>query len=668
MVKDEKFFSNCLRMQITNDDLSDERIDELVEHCVKYRFDNVMLMINAEEFNVGHISVEEAKPWVEVLKKAKVKLEEAGISVSVNNWIEIGHLDRGRKLKPDQAFNTMVDFNGKKSEFVACPLDKEWLKYFTEYARFLTEELKPEVFWIEDDFRLHNHDPLEWGGCFCEEHIKLFNKKLGKNYTREEFVKRAFKKGKPTIERKVWLDSSRETMNALAEELAKTITSACPQTEIGLMSSTPGAHCMEGRKWDKLLGIFSGGKSKINRIHLPGYFESSGKEYLLNFNSISMGVRAFCSDDTVVMPEMENGSATVYRKNEKFMKFELEAAAPLLVGGMTYSIYDFVGNGAVEGMGYGKVAKQIIPYLQAIKDLNLKFSDGKGVVVPVDEEVCYRKEINDFYDLGTNQFYPAAYLSGLGINYKYSTSKKFENKTVALFADGVYNFSNEELKELFANNRVIIDGKAVRILFERGLGNLLGIERIRPREAEIDVQSYEQAVKGEIYGIKRFRTTCRYDAGDFVDITYSEGSEKEVLTEIYDFYGKKMALGTVRTKNALVIPFEFTRHILAQFSELKRVILSDFVFERGDEILSTETAGISPYLFEGNGFEVLMKINSTLEDLEEITIRINGEISEIKAIAKDGKIEPVDFKKSGDRLIIRRKAGFYSSETFIIKR
>lgn len=60
----------------------DERIQDVVEFCVKYGFKNVMLFINAEEYNVGHMTVEEAKPWVKTMKKARAVLQEKGISVS----------------------------------------------------------------------------------------------------------------------------------------------------------------------------------------------------------------------------------------------------------------------------------------------------------------------------------------------------------------------------------------------------------------------------------------------------------------------------------------------------------------------------------------------------------------------------------------------------------
>lgn len=79
-----KVFHNCLRLQFTADEMLDERIDLAVEHCVKYGFDNIALMINAEEFNLGHITLKEADGWISALEKAKARFIAAGVSVSVN--------------------------------------------------------------------------------------------------------------------------------------------------------------------------------------------------------------------------------------------------------------------------------------------------------------------------------------------------------------------------------------------------------------------------------------------------------------------------------------------------------------------------------------------------------------------------------------------------------
>ena len=283
----EKEFLHCLRAQIYPDMYYQERIDSIKKFCLDYDFQNVILIFNGEEHNVGHIKDEELSLWIDVMKKAKEQFNEVGISVSLNPWMELGHLDRGRKLQEGQHFQTMVDKNGKVSELVACPLDTNWKEYYLHQVETYVKEIKPEVLWIEDDFRLHNHPPLDWGGCFCPLHMQEFAKRIGKEETREEFVAN-LSKGEPSIERKAWLDFSFECMDGLAKEIAQTVKRANPYTHIGLMSSTPFQHAMEARNWSKLHSDLSPDGIKIDRIHLPAYREEGSKKYYFDFNRISM--------------------------------------------------------------------------------------------------------------------------------------------------------------------------------------------------------------------------------------------------------------------------------------------------------------------------------------------------------------------------------------------
>lgn len=88
-------FLNCLRIAVVPEYFEEERIESIINFCKKYKFDNVMLFINAEEYCVGHMTKEEAIPWLNAMKRAKEKLIKEGISVSLNQWMELGHIDRG---------------------------------------------------------------------------------------------------------------------------------------------------------------------------------------------------------------------------------------------------------------------------------------------------------------------------------------------------------------------------------------------------------------------------------------------------------------------------------------------------------------------------------------------------------------------------------------------
>ena len=665
MKHDFSKFQHCLRMQITPDEYADERIENVVSCCKEYGYTNVMLLTTGEEFFLGHLTVEEVKPWVEVAKKAARILRENGITVSLHHWIGVGHLDRGVSLKENQHFTTMVDFNGRRATSVVCPTDEKWQAHFASLIGYMVKEIRPEFYWVEDDFRLHNHFPLEWGGCFCEKHVKRFNARLGTNYTREEFCKKAFQKGEPTKERKAWLDESRNTMLEFATLIHKVVKDANPSTGVALMSSFPEEHCLEARDWT---GIFNAlnEDEHLNRIHLPGYFERSGKEYMYDFNAVSMAIRAFSPEDTKILPEMENGSTTEFRKSARFLAFQLEAATPLCLSGMTYNIYDLVGNGVVKEYRFEDEKVRLTPYLQAVMESGAEYKTLRGVVVPIDEKIVYKKKIErNFYDLKTNLFNTAAYASALGLSYRYSKEKNFVGETVFLFGDAVYIFTDEQLRALFENNSVVVDGGAVLLLKERNLLSLIGATDARLYPAETGYQIYEQ-IEGErkIYGIGGFRASCRNAAGDFVKIDYQTEEGLQTLSHVYNAQGTIKWNSFARKGNVLINPFVVDKKLHTQFSELRRLFVSEFVEEKTGVLLDTRFEGLHPYLYQGEEQSVVMLVNATLENFEKTEFFLKGvEFDKILSVDKDGQTREVSYEKKGDVLCIDKAFPYMSSVT-----
>ena len=663
MKKEIKSFQNCLRIQITPDEFEDERIERLILHCKKFGFNNVILLINAEDFFLGHTTIDEIRPFVQTAKKAAEKLRQNSITVSLHNWIAIGHADRKVGVKKEQNFTTMVDFNGKEQIGAICPSCQNWREYFSEYLGYLIREIKPDYYWIEDDFRLHNHAPLEWGGCFCKNHVDEFNKALGTSYTREEFCKKAFSKGKLNPERKAWLDSETKTIISLGAFLRETIKGANKGTDLALMSSFPTEHCLEARDWSALYDAISGNDNKINRIHLPGYLEVSGKEYMYNINSISMGIRALCPPDTHIMPEMENGPTTDFRKTARFLGFQLEAALPMCLSGMTYNIYDNVGNGTVEQFGFGKEVKAATPYLQAVMDEQISFGDLKGVIIPIDEKITYYKEIKkDFYDLKTDLFNTAAYVSAMGLSYKYSKEKSFENETVMLFGDSVRIFSDDELKRLFENNSIVIDGGAIMLLKERGLLSLIGADNAEIYKANDGYQSYEEIVGNEkILSIQNLRASGRLEAGDFVKVSYKQ--EVKPLTRVYKSDRTLGWTSFAKRENTLIIPFVIDRLLHSQFALLRRHLLTSFIKEQAEIIVDSGFEGINPYLYYKDDRAHLILVNATLENFEEIEFFIKGvPFKKIVSIERDGSLREVKFTNQNGQITIQEPFTYMSTK------
>ena len=74
----QKRFLNCLRIQVCPGHYEDDRIHRIVDFCKTYGFDNVILMINQEEYNVGHITRESTGAYLVTPDGSDIKLRAQG--------------------------------------------------------------------------------------------------------------------------------------------------------------------------------------------------------------------------------------------------------------------------------------------------------------------------------------------------------------------------------------------------------------------------------------------------------------------------------------------------------------------------------------------------------------------------------------------------------------
>lgn len=666
-MEENKEFLHCLRQQIYPDEFAIERIESAKKFCLKYGFKNVILLFNAEEFNVGHIKDEELVPWIEVIKDAKKIFNDCGISVSLNPWMELGHLDRGRKLQEGQNFQTMVDRFGKPSELVACPLDEQWKNYYLNQLNYYVTEVKPEILWIEDDFRLHNHDPLNWGGCFCSLHMKAFNKKLNKNETREEFVK-AISEEIPTKERKVWLDTSWEAMDNLAKDIANVVKKASVNTHIGLMSSPPSSHAMEARDWAKLHADLCYDGVKIDRIHLPAYREYGSKNYYFDFNRISMVNRSFIGDDCLIYPELENSSFSIFVKDKKFLSFQLESAIPLGLSGMTYNIFHQIGNGVQEEFGYGPAIKKLTPYLNTVKSLNVLPSELRGIVFPLDEKTVYNSHREGFLNLIPKDYDAVGYFSSFGCSYRISKGKEFKNEVIVLTLDNVFNFSNQQLIDLFANNFVFVDGRAAYCLKERNLLSLIKAKDVKFVGAGNINASFEMYEKGAFHNMHHYRVTSHRRCGDYYSIEYNDNVD--IISGVYGPRNDRHGNGVAISNNFFVYPYSVEGvDNTCFFMNLRTYFFTKYLLNNVKSPFAyTGVDGIYPYLYKQKNRFVLILTNANYYDFDQIKFELKNVIpNKIKMVSKNGSIKPIKFSFTKGIVTIKTPLRYLSTVTLIIE-
>ena len=615
-------YAYMLRFTLHPGHFEEERLEELVRFCRQSRVDDVMFFIAPLKLN--HISKEEADDWLGAIRRAKHALAGIGVTTSINPLNTLTHDAAGSVLPVELDFRMMVDPYGNATEVTPCPLCPEWRSYIVDlYTLYAT--LLPYSLWIEDDFRFHNHGPLEWGGCFCEEHMCLFAREAGSDSIgREEFVRGLLAGGEPHEYRRIWLDSCRRTMVELANAIGRAVHRVSPETRIGLMTSHPAAHAAEGRDWHRLIRAFDGNEGAIVRPHLPAYMETSGMSYAWEFSAVSRLTAALIPETTAMYPELENVPYTRFSKSEKFQRYQLETSLLLGSKGITLNIVDMVGNGVYPEEGAERWLNEAKDFLNSVASLQLTCGRMQGVRVLVDERSSYSLHTDG--RLVMEALYPketfwAGLLSAYGIANAVSVDSPAEPGIVAVSGQLLRGREEAAIRELFAKHAVLLDGEAVDTLVGMGLGELCGIREATWREA----QTIEQICNGRTYaGIKEGRMRPYLTVARYLDVRYEPGAA-ECFSRIVKPDGTDLCPGmAIARRKVFIMPYGQEGH-QGLFNPIRREVVHEAVAniagERREPLrIASYAPHVAVYEYETDDGSVIAVANHSLDDIEGIAL------------------------------------------------
>ena len=592
------------------------------------QIDDVSVFCNVEELNTGHTTREEQDVYLSLLDAVREAVGPLGASLSVNPWHSLMHADLGKALRPGHDFRRMVDVEGREASLCVCPLDENWQRYFAAlYARYAEKE--PNILWVEDDFRFHNHDPLVWGGCFCQAHMAEYSRRAGKSLTREEFLRGVLAPGGVHPYRRIWLDTCRETMDRIAGRVGQAVHAVSPDTRVGLMSSVPYIHAAEGRDWHGLLRGFAAGNRPVSRIHLPCYVECSPQEYLQRFNMVSMANRALIPRETQVYPELENYPYSRFAKSRAFTRFQLLSALPLELAGMTIDLFDLNGGGIVFSEGYQDTLRTCKPFLNAVAKCGVMGLEKRGVRVLISETSSYTlhtREGRQMEELYPQEVFFAALLSAFGIPFRYDTDPGFSGCVAAVSGQYFRNLTEPQITRLFAENRLILSGDAVETLLDMGLGRLAGVESCRWMAQNGGEYTFEQVVNGKPYlGLDGARASAVISSADALNVRYAQGAVE--YTRFCDSFRRFTAPGhTVVENRVLVYPFgRFENPGVIppmQLTSLRRELMQDAVAAFGalDAPMVTGGAYLQPYCTADEEHIYCYLVNASLDAVPSVTL------------------------------------------------
>ncbi|MGF1424898.1 hypothetical protein [Kitasatospora sp. LaBMicrA B282] len=490
-----------LRFQLHPTPDAAERAAELAAFCREADVGEVVLLLGAEELHAGHPGGEWADRLYESAATAQKVLHEAGLTVSLNPWVTVGHADRGRTDR--LGFAPMVGPTGAvaagQASF-ACPRWRAWLT--AHYARYAG--LGFRVLWLEDDFRYHNHAPLPWGGGFEPPMLARLAELAGQPLTREQVVAAVTAPGPPhpwrRLLRQVWRTAQLEVAEQLADAVA---TASDGRSRLGLMSSEPAVHAVEGRDWPALFAALGRAGEVSHRPHFARYTDAPGRE--LSFSVWQLEAqRALRPPGVRSEPEIENWPHTAWSKSDTQTWSELVAAQLSGADALFLNLHPMQSGRARHFPGIAELLRRARPALDLIAERQPGPPTTAGVGLPVLPDAAAQvrtRAAGDLADLAVDATPAAELLLRYGIPVTAGPAP-----VQALFGQLARAVEDTELRRMLAGG-LLVDGGAAQILTERGYGELLGV-------AVTELAGREQPTEPGPYALERVLPAAHPGAPD----------------------------------------------------------------------------------------------------------------------------------------------------------
>lgn len=639
-------FRYILRYYIDPGFAEGKRIRELVQICRAGRIEEVMFFYNPEELFQGYPPEEEVSSWFALAKKVRAALDAEGVAMSINPWTTTVHLSRGRVFSERQRdFQPMIGETGTVSPITACPFDPHWQRWLGDFFARIAEEISPVAIWVEDDWRLHNHEPdMRYGGCFCPLHLARFEQETGIRTTREELLKNLLAPGKPHPWRKPWLKVCRDSLLEPARMLYEKVHAANPSVRLGLMSSGPDVHSTEGRDWNLLRDALSPGKPLLVRPHLPPYTEVYAMDAAPTFTRQTVSEY---DGPIEIHPELENSPRCGrYSKSGAFSVFECFHSALFGSSGITINHYDMMGNGLALDYDFPAALAGAKEELNAIEALKLSDRNAEGVQVLYSPEIAAHMRTEPEADSISNLVNPSIAWSDvffkLGVSHA-PTREISAGAVRAVSGQTLRAFSDAEIETLLAGD-LILDAPSAEVLLERGFGNRIGISSAEWRALDQDGYAYEDIPDGKeaLYGVDAPRMSASRCA--FQVLAMHTCAETPSLIHRYD--RSVLYPGSVFHENSLggkiltiAYPLGNAQFNMGYFNNFRRIFLHDLLLRRfgAEKILLGCDTPLQAYRNSNGNRTVIALLNPTHDTYPAVRFFAPGvNPDDAMALGKDG--------------------------------
>ncbi|MCP5537507.1 MAG: hypothetical protein H7A51_14900 [Akkermansiaceae bacterium] len=403
------------------------------------------------------------------LCRARDALRQAGVVYSLNPWTTLGHADRGRPMI--DGARCMVGHDGRVARSTACPLCPEWRAYMRSYWRKLAGT-EPAVIWVEDDIRSFNHAPVQFG-CFCDAHLERFSEFAGEKVDRQSLVDALERPGPPHPWRALWMRLQGDVMVDTAALLGDCVREVSPGTRLGLMSSGPRNHAVEGRDWSRFCEALGGGQPVYSRPTMGCYDEGWASPRGLYFSQDSVKLtRHVCPPATIDLTEVENVHFSAYANSRLFSELKIMTSIAYGAAGVTMNTFDHMGTPMREDEAAVQALSGSKARMLSLGRETTKAGAYRGVRLHFPTDLACHKQLRQGESLASLQSHGQEAVEmfethGLATTYD-------ESPVSALTGQIPRALSDDTILRLLGGG-LFLDGEAASILVERGFGAEIGV-------------------------------------------------------------------------------------------------------------------------------------------------------------------------------------------------
>lgn len=449
-----------------------EFIDELCKNIAKNKnsCDEVWFATD-----YGFPPLETHKNTAETISVQAEKFRKIGVEISLQISNTIGHgaymsqRDCTGLVYDGSPVQGLVGHDGMVAKYCFCPSDRFFIDYTIAYVKEYAK-LKPAKIWIDDDLRLTNHAPVNFG-CFCDTCIARFNKLYGSSFTREELVNEI---NFGDIEwRKRYIEFSRKAVHDFTYELSKAVHEISPDTIMCLQYGP--CRGFSGPDQKHILDAMLEATGHIPHTRPGGgaYDDYDTNEFFRKSHDLdrqNFGLPEYVEEIT---PEIENLPDVMYGKTVAGTCFETSLYLAKGSTGMTYAIMMRDNEPSSWQDEMLSEFTNHYDYWKKLADANHGTSQS-GIVMALAKNFHLAKAEKLFSWNAEPRETGGLELEKCGIPVAYShdtTSTYFLNYRCARV------MTNEELEALF-DKPVITDGETIEMLMQKGYDLGISVEKI----------------------------------------------------------------------------------------------------------------------------------------------------------------------------------------------